>query len=141
MLGGLVIARAITALIVNGVHSGGNYYITLDEMAARGPQVIGDGVRIKAAVDKGSVEYDTRNIELTFDLIDDRGNRLPVVYNDVMPYLFMKSTSVIVEGQLVQNGVFNANLILVQCPSKYRDAADSGDQMLDNRLQRSAATR
>lgn len=141
VLGGIVIALAITALIVNGVRSGGNYYVTLDEMAARAPQVVGDGVRIKATVDKDSVEYDTRNIELTFDLIDDQGNRLPIVYSDVMPDLFMKSTSVIVEGRLAQNGVFNANLILVQCPSKYRDAADPDDQMPGNQLQSSAATR
>lgn len=141
VLGGLVIALAITALIVNGVRSAGNYYITLEELAARGSQVVGDGVRVKAPVDKESVDYDTRDIELTFDLIDDQGNRLPVVYNDVMPDLFMKSTSVIVEGRLTQQGVFRADLILVQCPSKYRDAAGPGDQTILDQPEVSAVTR
>ena len=58
--GGGLIILAIMALIMNGIQTGGNYYLTLDELAAKGPAIMGQGVRINATVDKESVEYDSR---------------------------------------------------------------------------------
>ena len=132
VLGGVVILIAIAFLITNGVRSAGNYYITLEELAARGDQVIGEGIRINAVVDKESVEYDSRDIRLAFDLVDENGHRQHVVYDDVMPDLFMKSESVIVEGQLNDAGTFQANMILVKCPSKYEEKVEEGEQVPDD---------
>ena len=129
VVGGVVILLAMAFLIYQGVRAGGAYYITLAEMVARGDAIVGDMVRVEAVVDKESVEYDTRNIVLRFDMVDDQGNRMPVVYHDVMPDLFMKSTSVIVEGRVNENGVFEASNILVKCPSKYEEAAESGAEV------------
>lgn len=129
VLGGVVILIAIAFLITNGVRSAGNYYITLEELAARGDQVVGQGIRINAVVDKESVEYDSRDIRLAFDVVDDQGHRQHVVYDDVMPDLFMKSESVIVEGQLNDAGIFQANMILVKCPSKYQEKVEEGEQV------------
>nr|WP_290667238.1 cytochrome c maturation protein CcmE [Ardenticatena sp.] len=129
VVGGMVILLAMVFLIYQGVRAGGAYYITLEELRARGDAVVGDMVRVEAPVDKESVEYDTRNIVLRFDMVDEQGNRLPVVYHDVMPDLFMKSTSVIVEGRLNENGVFEASNILVKCPSKYEEAAEAGAEV------------
>lgn len=126
VLGGLVLLVAIAFLIVNGIRSAGNYYITLEEMANRGDEIVGQGVRVSAVVDKESVQYDSRDIRLTFDLVGDQGHRQHVVYNDVMPDLFMKSESVIVEGHLNESGTFEASMILVKCPSKYQNALEEG---------------
>jgi cytochrome c-type biogenesis protein CcmE len=128
--GGAIIVLAIIALIVNGIRTAGNYYITLDELAAKGDQAIGQGLRVSAPVDFESVEYDTQNIVLAFDLVDPvSGARQHVVYNDVMPDLFMKSESVIVEGRIDESGTFQASTILVKCPSKYESALDQGEQV------------
>ncbi len=126
LVGGFVAVAAIAVLIVNGLMSAGNYYITLEEAVSQGDRLVGQGVRINAAVDKESVRYDTQNIVLTFNLMDEAGNRLPVVYHDVMPDLFMKSERVIVEGRLNEQGIFEASLILVKCPSKYEEALEEG---------------
>ena len=134
LVGGFVAVAAIAVLIVNGLMSAGNYYITLEEAVSQGDRLVGRGVRINAVVDKESVRYDTQNIVLTFDLVDEAGNRLPVVYRDVMPDLFMKSESVIVEGRLNDQGVLEASLILVKCPSKYEEALDAGQQVPQNHL-------
>lgn len=125
--GGLVIVLAIAALIFNGIQTGGNYYLTLDELAAKETSIGTRGVRVNAVVDKESVQYDTRAIALSFDLVDvESGARRSVVYNQPMPDLFMKSESVIVEG-VVEGGTLEAHTILVKCPSKYEEAQQSGE--------------
>lgn len=134
VVGGFVAVASILVLIVNGLLSAGNYYITLEEAVTQGDRLVGRGLRINAVVDKESVRYDTQNIVLTFDLVDDAGHRLPVVYHDVMPDLFMKSESVIVEGRLNEQGVFEASLILVKCPSKYQEALEAGQQVPEDHL-------
>lgn len=136
VLGGAVILIALVLLIANGVRSAGNYYITLEEMVAQKNQIVGDGVRVSAVVDKESVQYDSRDIRLSFDMVDDQGHRQHVVYNDVMPDLFMKSESVIVEGHVNEAGIFEANMILVKCPSKYEEALEEGETVPeDHRIQ------
>ncbi len=126
--GGVVIVLAIVWLIFNGIQSGGNYYLTLDELAAK-ESTLGDrGVRVNAVVDKDSVHYDSRAISLSFDLLDpESGARRTVVYNEPMPDLFMKSESVIVEGMVGANGTLEAHTILVKCPSKYEEAQENGE--------------
>ncbi len=126
--GGGLIILAIGFLIFNGVRSGGNYYLTLDELAARNDSMVDRGVRVNAVVDKESVHYDSRAISLTFDLVNpESGVRRTVVYNEPMPDLFMKSESVIVEGSVQASGTLEAHTILVKCPSKYEDAQAQGE--------------
>ncbi len=118
------------ALIMNGIQTGGNYYLTLDELAAKGASITNQGVRINATVDKESVEYDSRAISLTFDLVNpESGARRSVVFNDPMPDLFLKSESVIVEGVVNNSGTLEAHTILVKCPSKYEEAEENGAKM------------
>ncbi|MBA3531098.1 MAG: cytochrome c maturation protein CcmE [Ardenticatenales bacterium] len=125
--GGALIMLAIAALIYNGIRTGGNYYLTLDELAARAANLEDQGVRVNATVDKESVDYDSRAISLTFDLVDPQsGVRRTVVYKDPMPDLFMKSESVIVEGVVNESGTLEAHTILVKCPSKYEEAQQNG---------------
>ncbi|MCZ7573642.1 MAG: cytochrome c maturation protein CcmE [Ardenticatenaceae bacterium] len=125
--GGAIIILAIAALIFNGVRTAGNYYITLDELATKGDRAIGQGLRISAPVDMASVNYDTQKLVLSFDMVDQNsGARQHVVYHNVMPDLFMKSESVIVEGRLDESHVFQAQTILVKCPSKYQSAIEAG---------------
>ncbi len=123
LAGGTLIVLAIMTLIVNGVRTGGNYYLTLDELASREASLVERGVRVNATVDKESVKYDSRAIALSFDLVDpESGARRSVLYHDPMPDLFMRSESVIVEGAVDPTGTFQAHTILVKCPSKYEDA-------------------
>ena len=133
--GGAVIILAIAMLIVNGVRSG-SYYLTLDELAERAATLDGRGVRVNAVVDKESVNYDSRAIQLTFDLVDpETGTRRTVVYNQAMPDTFMKSESVIVEGTVQPDGTLEAHTLLVKCPSKYEEAQAAGEAIPEDHLQ------
>ncbi len=50
---------------------------------------------------------------------------LPVVYKGVKPDTFEQGESVVAEGRLGSDGVFQASNILVKCPSKYESQPSS----------------
>lgn len=128
--GGTLIVAAILLLIFNGLRTGGNYYLTVDELAARGDSMVNRGVRVNGQVDSASVDYDSRAITLAFVIVDpESGARRQVLYEDPMPDLFLKSESVIVEGRVTEAGVLEAHTILVKCPSKYEEAQQKGESV------------
>ena len=61
-------------------------------------------VQVMGALDKQSDRYDTAKQELSFDLLDEKGGRIPVVFG---PY---------------HEGRIEAEKLLVKCPSKYQGA-------------------
>ncbi len=128
LVGGGIIVLAILLLIANSLRGAGAYYITVGELNAKGADAMGRSWRVSGPVDKESVQYDASALTLKFDMTEE-GQRLPVVYHDVMPDLLMKSTSVIVEGGVNQSGVFEASSILVKCPSKYQSELDAGQEV------------
>ena len=44
---------------------------------------------------------------------------MPVVYTGIIPDTFTAGAEVTVEGHLESSGVFQANTIFANCPSKY----------------------
>ena len=65
-------------------------------------------------------EYDPEVNQFTFMMKDSEGEMMRVVYNNPKPANFEDAESVVVEGKM--NGdVFEAEYILVKCPSKYND--------------------
>jgi cytochrome c-type biogenesis protein CcmE len=64
--------------------------------------------------------YDPGKNEFSFLMKDEEGMVKRVVYNNPKPANFEDAESVVVEGKM--NGeVFEAEHILVKCPSKYND--------------------
>ena len=118
ILGGIVILAMVGFLVASGLQSTSVYYLTVNEARTQlkpgGTQV----VRINGVADLKSVKWDAQNLNLAFDIVEgDR--RLPVLYHGVMPDTFQQSESVVVEGTLSTNGVFDARTLLVKCPSRY----------------------
>lgn len=118
-IGGVIILAAVGLLIVSGLQDSGLlYFQTLSE--ARTQVRPGDGrvVRINGVVDMNSVKWDGQKLDLAFDIVEGT-SRLPVFYHGVMPDTFYQSESVVVEGTLNRQGVFDARTLLVKCPSRY----------------------
>ena len=55
---------------------------------------------------------------LQFDLLDDAGERMTVVYNGMKPGNFDSAPKASVSGSY-KNGKFYADAVMTQCPSKY----------------------
>jgi cytochrome c-type biogenesis protein CcmE len=91
-------------------------YLSFDEARkARGT------VQVMGGLDKTSDRYDTTTQQLSFDLVDDRGARMPVTYGGVRPANFKDAISIVAIGPY-RDGRIQAEKLLVKCPSKYQGA-------------------
>lgn len=116
--GGLVILGAIAFVTISSFQSNAIYYLTLPELNAQRASLADRSVRVNASLDKSSLAFDDKTLTLKFNLQD--GNLvLPIVYQGVVPDTLEQSQSVVVEGHLGSDGVFQARTLLVKCPSKY----------------------
>ena len=78
-------------------------------------------VQVMGGLDKESDRYDTSRQELSFELLDDKGHRMPVVYRGIRPGNFKDAISIVAIGRF-QDGRIEAEKLLVKCPSKYQGA-------------------
>jgi cytochrome c-type biogenesis protein CcmE len=62
---------------------------------------------------------------LEFKLKDDRGHVMPVIYKGVIPGNFDQATSIVAIGKYAGER-FEAEQLLVKCPSKYQAEAEKG---------------
>jgi cytochrome c-type biogenesis protein CcmE len=118
IIGSLLILGAIAYVTISSFQTNAIYYLTLKEVSAQRASLIGQPVRVNAPLDKSSIQFDDKTLTLRFDL-KDGDLILPVVYKGVVPDTMDKGESVVAEGRLGADGVFQASTILVKCPSKY----------------------
>jgi cytochrome c-type biogenesis protein CcmE len=117
---GYIVAAALAvAFVLLGVTSFTKTltpYLSFDEARkARG------AVQVMGGLDKTSDRYDTATQQLSFDLVDDRGGRMPVTYGGIKPANFKDAISIVAIGRY-RNGRIEAEKLLVKCPSKYQGA-------------------
>ena len=122
IVGGLVIVAVVAYLIFSSIGGSTAYYQTVAELKAMGTDAIGERVRVVGLVDGDTIDWDDRNLDLAFEIVDDSG-RLPVTYHGVRPDMFQDEAEAVVEGALNEDGVFEANNLLLKCPSKYEESA------------------
>ena len=78
-------------------------------------------VQVMGALDKQSDRYDTGREELSFDLLDPQGRRMPVMHRGIRPGNFKDAISIVAIGRY-KEGRIEAEKLLVKCPSKYQGA-------------------
>ncbi len=146
IVGGLLIVAAIIYLIVSSTQASAQYFLTVEELLAKGDKVVGRNLRISGAVIGDSIQYDPQTLTLTFTIahvpgdnkeieaqgglaavlhaavIDPNRPRLQVVYNGVKPDLLRNEAQAIVTGRMGDDGKFYAEELLLKCPTKYEEA-------------------
>lgn len=75
-------------------------------------------VQIKGKRVDGSDHFDMNSKTFNFEILDEDGQTLPVIYHGVKPSNFDEASHIVAKGRY-SNGVFEANELLVKCPSKY----------------------
>ena len=78
-------------------------------------------VQVMGALDKESDRYDDKTEQLSFELVDPNGHRMPVVYRGLRPGNFKDAISIVAIGRYA-DGRIEAEKLLVKCPSKYQGA-------------------
>ncbi len=145
-IGGFLILAAVIYLIASSTQASAQYFLTVDEVYAKGAEVADRDLRLSGAVVGDSIEYDLETLTLTFEIahipgdndeIDAEGglaavlnkavndtssNRLNVVYVGPKPDLLQHEAQAIMTGRLTPDGTFEADELLLKCPTKYEDA-------------------
>ncbi|MBW6473705.1 MAG: cytochrome c maturation protein CcmE [Anaerolineaceae bacterium] len=146
VFGGILIIAAIILLIITNTRAGAQYFLTVDEIKERQEEITGKDIRVSGAVLGDTIEYDTENLIIKFEVahvpgdnkeIDAQGglamvlhqavinpdaNRIFVVYEGVMPDLLQNEAQAIMTGKIGEDGIFYASELLLKCPTKYEEA-------------------
>ena len=146
IIGGLLIVAAIAYLIFTSTQASAQYFLTVEELVAKGDSVAGRDIRVSGAVLGDTIQYDSKNFLLTFTIAHVAGDnkeietegglakalyeavndpsrpRLQVVYEDVKPDLLRHEAQAIMTGKLGDDGIFYAEELLLKCPTKYEEA-------------------
>ncbi len=80
----------------------------------------GSNVQVMGEVLPAGTDYDPTQGTFSFFITDDTGDRMKVVYGGIKPGNFDQATSVVCIGQY-SDDTFQADKLLVKCPSKYLD--------------------
>jgi len=125
IVGAVVIAAAVSYLVYAGIRTTSQYYFEIDEFVeARGDHE-GEDLRVKGWVRDGSMKWDARTNDLSFDLArKDGADPVPVAYNGILPDMFAEGREVVVEGHYGA-GALAAKQIMTSCPSKYEAAPET----------------
>ena len=146
IIGGLLILAAIVYLIVSSTQASAQYFLTVDEVNAKGEEVYARDLRISGAVIGDTIEYDPQTLTLKFTVahipgdnaeIDALGGlavvlhnavenpdaaQLQVIHNGPMPDLLQNEAQAIMTGKMGDDGIFYADELLLKCPTKYEEA-------------------
>ena len=120
VVGGVVIALAIVYLIYTGIQSTSAYFLTVDELYAKGAVMENRTVRVSGKVDAATIDFNNRDLILTFDVTSETGERMPVVFNGPKPDQMREGADAILEGKY-DGETFTAQSLLLKCPSRYEE--------------------
>jgi cytochrome c-type biogenesis protein CcmE len=124
IVGGLLLIGAVIFLIVQATVTTGAYYLTVSEVRDQGASLIGERLRVSGQVVEGSEDWNAQEITLRFKIQDEQGAQLPVVFFGPRPDNFQRAAEAIAEGELLPDGSFKANDLLLKCPSRYEEAPE-----------------
>lgn len=118
LLGGLVIVGALVWLGFIGYQESKAYYITVEEFHAMQNDLRGKTVKVAGDVIAGTIDRNKSPMEFSLGSL---GHTLRVRYvgKDIIPDTFMDECKAVVEGNVGQDGVFQARRIEAKCASKY----------------------
>ena len=120
IVGAVIIFAAIGFLVFNAMGSAGAYYMTVSELTASAEDHYGKTVRVSGVVVDESVDYNSSELILQFNIADD-ANQLPIYFHGPRPDNFVRAAEAIVEGKLGDDGVLYAKTLLLKCPSRYEE--------------------
>lgn len=117
LVGGAVIAAALAYMIYAGVTQSVVYFVTPSELSAAA--VTGKAYRLGGMVEKGSMRWEPRSLDLSFRLSDGKAT-IPVRHRGTPPDLFGEGRGAVVEGSWAGDGYFKATTILAKHSEDYQ---------------------
>ncbi|MGZ9235806.1 MAG: cytochrome c maturation protein CcmE, partial [Anaerolineales bacterium] len=128
VIGGILILGAVVFLIWSSTAANAEYFLTIDELNAKGSGVVDKNLRVSGAVIGDSIQYDAQSLTLSFDVahvpadnlaiesegglaevlhqavMDPSRSRMKVVYVGPKPDLLRNEAQAIVTGHMGADG-------------------------------------
>jgi len=146
VIGGILILGAVIFLIWTSTAANAEYFLTIDELNAKGSNILDKNLRVSGAVLGDSIQYDAQSLTLSFEVahvpgdnaeletegglaealhqavMDPSRARMKVVYVGAKPDLLRNEAQAIMTGHLGNDGIFYADELLLKCPTRYEEA-------------------
>lgn len=105
-------------LLYGGLNKNVVFFLTPNELLAKGSSAYDVPVRLGGLVKPGTVQWDEKTLHLSFEVTDDTGT---VKVNEVgaPPQMFQPGMGVVVEGKYGRDGVFQATNLMVKHSNEY----------------------
>lgn len=135
----VLVVGALGYLMYGGVEENLVYFLTPNELVAKGDKAIDRPVRLGGQVVPGSVQWDADKLDLRFRVTD--GTKEVVVHSSgAPPQMFRAGIGVVVEGKYARTGVFESHSLMVKHSNEYRapTAGETHPDRLDKTLVRSS---
>lgn len=117
---GSILSIVVAVLAVSGMFAAfltqASPYVTVAQAKSASQRT----VHVPGHLDKSTLKRDVLNGRVTFDIADEKGDRIHVVYAGPPPANLGNATQVVVIGAM-QGDVFHAKDMLIKCPTKYKD--------------------
>lgn len=102
------VVAIVSSLLINS-----SPYVTVAQA-----QQMDSSVHLAGDLDRQSLTHIASETRVTFDLVDEHGDRIKVLYRGNPPANMGTATRVVAVGK-VEDGYFHADRLLLKCPSKY----------------------
>lgn len=114
-----MIVAVFAWLLFGGLQKNVVFFLTPQELLAKGADGVGVPVRLGGQVKPGSVKWDPQALDLRFT-VTDGAREMPVHATGAPPQMFRDGMGVIVEGRVGTGGVFEGSNLMVKHSNEYR---------------------
>lgn len=126
VIGGLALIVATFAwMLFGGLRENVVFFLTPQELFARGADGASGPVRLGGQVKAGSVAWDANRLDLRFT-VTDGARDVPVKFSGAPPQMFRDGMGVVVEGRYHRSGVFESTNLMIKHNNEYRKPEHGG---------------
>ena len=118
----VVIVAAFGFLLYGNIGKNVVFFLTPQELLAKGTAAYDVPVRLGGLVQPGSVKWDAQTLDLRFVVVDSGGETQAITVHSkgAPPQMFRDGMGVVVEGRYQPNGVFQSTNLMVKHSNEYR---------------------
>lgn len=119
-IGGIILG-AVVFLILSAPDEGVLEYVYVDRVVEAPEDFVGRDIKVHGNVVEGTLYQDADDAEYHF-IVEYKGKRLEVTYDDLLPDTFAEGGEVVLTGRLNDTGtMLRSSEMSAKCPSKYEE--------------------
>jgi cytochrome c-type biogenesis protein CcmE len=121
--GAIVIIAVFAYLIFGGLRENVVFFLTPQELLAKGTEGVGVPVRLGGLVKPGSAQWNAETLDLRFVVTDGPGEGAKEIHvrsKGAPPQMFRDGQGVIVEGTYGADSLFEATTLIIKHSEEYR---------------------